>query len=212
MAATISVLIEEGRTKCFASALDWPGWSRSGRDAPSALDALESYRDRYAGVLAASAIDAPTGRLGIAVTLPGDAGTDFGAPTVRCELDHRALREPSAARLVAIMSACWRRFEHVAAAAGPLRAGPRGGGRAVAKMVTHVCDAEVAYARRLGLKVPATNGDRDAIDALRARITRVIGGTEEPDRDAAWPPRYMARRIAWHVCDHLFEIEDRSMS
>jgi len=212
VAATISVLIEEGRTKCFASALDWPGWSRSGRDAPSALDALESYRDRYAGVLAAGAIDAPTGRPVVAVTLPGDAGTDFGAPTVHCELDHRALRAPDRARLVEIMSACWQRFDEVAAAAGALRSGPRGGGRSVAKMVAHVCDAEVAYARGLGLRVSATNGDPDAIDALRARIARVVGGAEQPDRAAARPPRYMARRIAWHVCDHLFEIEDRSIS
>ena len=25
-----------------------------------------------------------------------------------------------------------------------------------------------------------------------------------------WPPRYAARRLAWHVLDHLWEIEDRS--
>ena len=25
-----------------------------------------------------------------------------------------------------------------------------------------------------------------------------------------WPARYAARRIAWHVLDHAWEIEDRS--
>jgi hypothetical protein len=25
-----------------------------------------------------------------------------------------------------------------------------------------------------------------------------------------WPPRYAARRIAWHVLDHAWELEDRS--
>jgi hypothetical protein len=25
-----------------------------------------------------------------------------------------------------------------------------------------------------------------------------------------WLPRYAARRIAWHVLDHAWEIEDRS--
>ena len=25
-----------------------------------------------------------------------------------------------------------------------------------------------------------------------------------------WPPRYAARRIAWHVLDHAWEMEDRS--
>ena len=25
-----------------------------------------------------------------------------------------------------------------------------------------------------------------------------------------WPPRYAARRIAWHALDHAWEMEDRS--
>ena len=25
-----------------------------------------------------------------------------------------------------------------------------------------------------------------------------------------WPPRYAARRIAWHAIDHAWEIEDRT--
>jgi hypothetical protein len=25
-----------------------------------------------------------------------------------------------------------------------------------------------------------------------------------------WPPRYAARRVAWHALDHAWEIEDRS--
>ena len=25
-----------------------------------------------------------------------------------------------------------------------------------------------------------------------------------------WPPRYAARRIAWHALDHAWEIEDRT--
>jgi hypothetical protein len=24
-----------------------------------------------------------------------------------------------------------------------------------------------------------------------------------------WPPRYFVRRVAWHVLDHAWEIEDR---
>ncbi|HUD70162.1 MAG TPA: hypothetical protein VMQ40_07975 [Acidimicrobiales bacterium] len=46
---------------------------------------------------------------------------------------------------------------------------------------------------------------------MRARILGVIDGTVSTDRTGTWPPRYAARRIAWHVCDHLFEIEDRSI-
>jgi hypothetical protein len=34
------------------------------------------------------------------------------------------------------------------------------------------------------------------------------GGT--PPVPKGWPPRYAARRIAWHALDHAWEIEDRS--
>ena len=32
----------------------------------------------------------------------------------------------------------------------------------------------------------------------------------EPVVEKGWRPRYAARRIAWHVLDHAWEIEDRS--
>ena len=36
----IDVAIEAGKKRTFANALDWPGWSRSGKDEESALQAL----------------------------------------------------------------------------------------------------------------------------------------------------------------------------
>jgi len=38
-------------------------------------------------------------------------------------------------------------------------------------------------------------------------------GPEAPLKapDRSWPPRYAARRIAWHALDHAWEIEDRSI-
>lgn len=212
MAANVAVLIEQGTTKCFASALDWPGWARPGRDPDAAIAALEAYRSRYAGVLAASALDAPSGPLVVVACVLGDATTDFGAPSQICELDHRVLRPASRASIAATMAACWERFDAVAARGGPLRTGPRGGGRDVVQMIAHVEAAEVAYARRLGLHVASTKDDRTAVVALRARVLEVIEKTEVADRHARWPLRYAARRIAWHVSDHLFEIEDRSMT
>jgi hypothetical protein len=32
---------------------------------------------------------------------------------------------------------------------------------------------------------------------------------EVPEK--GWPPRYAARRIAWHALDHAWEIEDKSV-
>ena len=57
-----------------------------------------------------------------------------------------------------------------------------------------------------------TESDRAAISEFRKAITDVLrqplkGG---PLVEKGWPQRYAARRIAWHVLDHAWEIEDRS--
>ena len=38
-------------------------------------------------------------------------------------------------------------------------------------------------------------------------LERASDGT--PPDGGKWPPRYAARRIAWHALDHAWEIEDR---
>jgi hypothetical protein len=53
--------------------------------------------------------------------------------------------------------------------------------------------------------------DRDAVQAVRASVDAAIRQARaEPEK--AWPYRYAARRFAWHVLDHAWEIEDRSDS
>ena len=47
----IAVYLEIGQSRTFATALDWPGWSRSGRDEASALQTLYEYGPRYARAL-----------------------------------------------------------------------------------------------------------------------------------------------------------------
>jgi hypothetical protein len=44
----IEVVIEATPRKTFASAIDWPGWSRSGKTEELALEALAAYARRYA--------------------------------------------------------------------------------------------------------------------------------------------------------------------
>jgi hypothetical protein len=206
----LDVLVEVGRRRTFASALDWPGWARSGTSREGALAALDEYRPRYVEVLTASRRRGPAGALRVTEELLGDATTDFGAPSVIADADRRALRTTDRERLATILAACWSQLDAVATSTAALRPGPRGGGRDLAKVQRHVHDAEVAYARGLGLRVSATNGDPELVMALRARVLGVLGGSVVPDRDGKWPLRYAVRRIAWHACDHLFEIEDRA--
>jgi hypothetical protein len=213
----IDVLLETGDTRTFASAADWPGWSRSGKDDDAALEALLAYRDRYAAVLspAVRGFRAPSTGAGLRVVerLPGDATTNFGAPGAVATADERPLTARDLAKLEAIMRACWAALDGAAAAAADaaLRPGPRGGGRTLAKILAHVREAEEAYCRKLGGTPPKSGGtEHDAfLEALGARARGEVPDVG-PRGGARWPARYGARRAAWHVLDHTWEIEDRS--
>jgi hypothetical protein len=91
----IQVIIESGKKRTFANALDWPGWCRSGRDKQSALQALADYGPRYAQVVRNSDIEfqTPTGVSEFVVTerLEGNATTDFGAPAIIAEVDRESI-------------------------------------------------------------------------------------------------------------------------
>jgi len=80
-------------------------------------------------------------------------------------------------------------------------------------MVAHVLGAEVAYARKLGVRLREPDpGDAAAVAAHREAIAGVLRAARDgtPPDAKGWPPRYAARRIAWHALDHAWEIEDRS--
>jgi hypothetical protein len=215
----IDVLLEIGDTRSFASAADWPGWSRAGTGEDAALEALLAYADRFAAVLGTSVkgFRPPSTMKGLRVVerLPGDATTSFGAPGAVADADGRAVASRDLTRLEAILQACWRSLDAAAAAAADaaLRQGPRGGGRDLAKILAHVREAEAAYCRKLGGTPPRGDdgqGERAAfLDALGARARGEVPDLG-PRGGSRWPARYGARRAAWHVLDHAWEIEDRS--
>jgi hypothetical protein len=224
--ASIAVLVETTQKRAFASALDWPGWARPGRDEAAALAALAVYAGRYEPVAAAAGFQLERPVVdGTSVTLiasafevaeraDGDAGTAFGVPSVRAALDTRPVDAIEAGRLVALIDAAWGAIDRIAAGAPTeLRKGPRGGGRDRDAVVGHVLSAENAYARTIGIRVPEPAvGDAVAIRAQREAIARVLAEPSDgtPLAGRTWPQRYAARRIAWHVLDHAWEIEDRS--
>jgi hypothetical protein len=213
---TVEVVLEVGAKRVFASAVDWPGWSRSARGEEAALDALVAYADRYAPVAAAAGLRLPVGQsFTVIERVRGNATTDFGAPGALTGPDFRPVAASDANRLVALVGAAWEVLDTVAAGApAELRKGPRGGGRDRDKMLAHVASAEAAYARRIGLRLhePAP-GDAKAVRDNRAAILEVLGRASDGERlvePKGWPARYAAQRIAWHALDHAWEIEDRS--
>jgi hypothetical protein len=212
-----SVYLEVGKKRVFACAVDWPGWCRSGKNEQLALEALAEYVPRYAEVAKQAGIDFPTSAgdlLQVVEQLPGTASTDFGAPGEATASDANPLSGAEAERITALVRASWAVFDRIAAETPEqLRKGPRGGGRDRDKMIGHVLGAEASYARKLGIKHPQPAiGDTDAIAALRDEIAAVLAAPSDgtPLVPKGWLPRYAARRVAWHVLDHAWEMQDRT--
>ena len=214
-AGRLEIGVERGTKKAFAWALEWPGWCRSGKDPDLAQAALLAAVPRYAVVADAAGLALPTTfELEVVETVAGDGGTDFGVPSV----DHRpgppaglgrrgrAARVDRRGRLDRLRAGGRRRARR--AAQGPARRRPR-----------HRPDDRARGRCRRCLR----RGDGDqgraqdravagAVEAMRAAMLDVLRRPSDgsPIAGRKWPPRYAARRIAWHALDHAWEIEDRT--
>ncbi len=207
MSPSVAVALEVGARRTFAVAIDWPGWSRSGRNPDEALANLLAYGPRYRAATDVSPAD-PT--LEVVETVAGGSGTDFGVPITRLAGDERPFDRSELARQLPLLTAAWEAFDRAIATAGTLRSGPRGGGRQVAAMAAHVFEAEQAYLVKIGSRAGHDLADTRtrAVGALTARVD----GIAVPDPSSStslWSPRYYLRRSTWHALDHAWEIEDR---
>jgi len=199
---TTRVYFEEGKSSVFAAAIDWPGWCRRAKTTDLALESLLDYQDRYAAVLSTQF---KPGKLEVVGTVPGNATTDFGAPGVDSPWDAEAISTRDLKHQVTVLQDCWTYFDNVIESApATLTRGPRGGGRDRDEVVSHVQEAERHYCSKLGTRVPP----RTPWVEQRAVITEaLLAGSP----NGAWPSRYSLRRLAWHVLDHAWEIEDKSI-
>lgn len=150
----------------------------------------------------------------------GTKTTDFGAPDIAPSGDRRPVDQAELERFQTILQAAWQAFDEVVqrVTGKELRKGPRGGGRDLAGIVQHVLDADVSYLRRLAWKVGKGDGESQSetltrtrqavLDALAAAVRGEIP-ERGPRGGVIWRSRYFVRRVAWHLLDHLWEIEDR---
>jgi hypothetical protein len=196
----IPVYLEVGKKRVFAAAVEWPGWCRSASSPDGALAALDIARSRYRRAVPS----APrAGEFEVIETVIGGTTTDFGAPGEPYSGDSTDLDANEMTRQLRVLRRCWNYFDAVVSAAPEsLVKGPRGGGRDTSAIVAHVQESERTYGARLGAKIPPRTEwpvQRDAI--VTALSSRTV---------SRWPAPYGIRRIAWHVLDHAFEIEDRS--
>lgn len=220
----IPVAMEIGKTRAFASAMDWPGWARSGRDEAAALAALLAYGTRYQRVMRSTRLDfaMPTTLAAFVVIerLAGDAATNFGVPSMAPSADAAPVGTAELQRFQRILNACWDAFEEaVTSASGKqLRKGPRGGGRTALQIADHVIESHYGYLRRIFWREPhETSQDIASMIAAikqageQALVFATSGEMPEagPRGGALWKPRYFVRRSAWHILDHAWEIEDK---
>jgi hypothetical protein len=216
----LRVVLEVAPKRVFASALDWPGWSRGAKTPDEATAALLAYAPRYARVAKRAKVPfaPPKTERGIEILerQSGGAGTEFGVPSSTAKAERDALSSRELARLVSLLEAAWAAFDAAARKAEgvSLTLGPRGGGRQVPKMVEHVREAESAYVHQLGTKARGQSMAelrRSFVEALEL----LAAGEPFPNPNKVkrpWTPRYAIRRSAWHALDHAWEIEDRSPS
>ena len=221
----IRVYFEIGQKRTFAGAIDWPGWCRSGRDEESALRALLDYGPRYAGAVRLTRLEfeppLDTSMFTVIEWLTGNATTDFGAPALAPSEDALPVDETQLRYFEELLKACWKKFDTArrAAAGMELRKGPRGGGRETEAIIRHVIEADQAYLGKIGWKLrinerdhPETKLDQ-ARQAILGGVAASAGGelpAQGPRGSVYWTPRYFVRRVAWHVLDHAWEIEDRT--
>lgn len=119
MTGTVPIMIERGPKgkKVVACALDWPGWSRGASTEDSALEVLESYRDRYRPVAViagrAAQFDA-AGDLDIVERIEGTGSTDFwGISFVSAAHEGEPMSEEECERGIALLQASWTFFDDV---------------------------------------------------------------------------------------------------
>ena len=141
---------------------------------------------------------------------------------MRVESNGRAGMRVPVGLVVGLVRAVWAIFDEVASASpAELRKGPRGGGRERDGIVRHVLGADAAYLRRLAQtfsqddEAPLDDELRRTREAIRAALAAGVRGeipSEGPRGGALWTPHYFVRRVAWHVLEHAWEMQDRAES
>src|SRR3954462_1797678 len=208
--------------RAVAFGVDWPGWSRGARSAELALEALESYRERYRPVarLAGMAreFDA-AGPLEVVEDRVGTGSTGFRRISFSpSATEHGPLDEAELERGITLLRACWAFFDGVAARVSPeMRKGPRGGGRDRDRIIRHTVRTESEdFAKQVGIRIPeeaalTPDGLRQHRQAYVAAM-RAYNAGEVKRRMRSWTLPFLIRHSAYHTLDHAWEMEDKDLS
>jgi len=146
----LKVGVELGTTRVFASAVDYPGWVRTGKTEDEAIATLLSYRERYLAIAQRAGLALPEfSTVEVVERVEGNSTTNFGAPDRAFSFEAQKLTEAKAEQQTALLEACQAEFDAIAAdAPAILIKGPRGGGRDTDAVMAHVAEADEMAVKR----------------------------------------------------------------
>jgi hypothetical protein len=215
---TLRLILEIGKKRrVVAGAMDWPGLDRWGTSEDDALAKVSSYVPRYAAVAKRAGMGSAFARardIEVVERVPGSSSTDFwGVAHVPSEIEREVLPPAELERRLDLLGSTWAHFDDVAAGVNrELRPGSRNGGRSLEQIIRHVYATEPdQFSRKVEVRTPidvvltpeglATHRN-EFLDAIRA-----YNAEGKPAR--TWPIQFLVRRVAHHVMDHAWEMEDR---
>jgi len=221
MTERLRVILEIGaKRRVVAGAIDWPGLDRWGTSDDDAIARLLTYVPRYASVAERAGQTSRFAKardVDVVERVPGITSTDYwGIAHAPSQIEREVLSARDLERRLDLMQACWAAFDAVAARVSPeLRLGPRGGGWSRDQLVRHVNLNEPGqFTRKVEVRTP-TEEMVDPLGIARHRqatcdAIRAYNAEGRPAR--TWPIQFLIRRIAHHVMDHAWEMEDRDLS
>jgi hypothetical protein len=221
MSDPVRVMLEQGKKRrVVACAFDWPGWDRSAKTGTDVLAVLESYRPRYARVAELAGYRPEfeaAGDLAVVERVDGIGMTDYYGVSGRAAApETQPMTDVECERKIALLRAAWSTFDDTAdRVSRELRKGPRGGGRSRQEIVWHVNGAEIGeFAPKVAVKVGAdTLNDPELLYAYRNAVVEGIRDHHARGEAArSWSLQFLIRRMAWHMLDHAWELEDRDLT
>jgi hypothetical protein len=220
MTDSLRVILEIGKKRVVAGAMDWPGLDRWGTSEDGAIETLVAYRPRYTGVAERAGMTKAFTKAGdpqVVERVPGVGSTDFwGIAHAPSEIEREVLSKADLDRRLDLLSACWAYFDDVAARVSPeLRLGPRGGGRSRDKIIGHVHRVEPGqFSSKIDVRTPIdVFFPPDELAAHREAFLEAIRAYNAEGKPARnWPIQFLIRRVAHHVMDHAWEMEDRDLT
>jgi hypothetical protein len=146
----------------------------------------------------------------------GNTSTEWwGIAHVASETEREVLPAEALEPRLALLEAAWAYFDDVAATvSADLRPGPRGGGWTRDEIIRHVhANEPQQFTRKVEVRTPremVMTPDGRAVHR-QATLDAIREYNAQGRAARTWPIQFLVRRIAQHLTDHAWDMEDRDL-